>query len=82
MLIDIGSNWLVQIRKYQINLVYTGERWSHWWKNSVQNGHKNGLKTLLKDIRINYDLIGQNPHTIKEYIVFLKDVTKVNAFFD
>ena len=35
---------------------------------------------LFDDIKMNYDLIGMNPLTVKEYIDFLKNVVSVNKF--
>ncbi len=40
----------------------------------------NRSQTLLDDIRINYDLIGMNPLTIKDYIEFLRHTVAVNRF--
>ena len=31
---------------------------------------------------MNYDLVGTNPHTIKDYITFLKNISIVNSFFE
>jgi hypothetical protein len=40
----------------------------------------NRSQTLLDDIRKNYDLIGMNPMTIKDYIDFLRNTIEVNKF--
>lgn len=35
---------------------------------------------LLEEIKHNYDMIGLNPMTIKDYIDFLKNTIEVNKF--
>ena len=72
---------LLNSKTFSDKVIKKSEELTHRIHQNIPRVLEGRSTKLLKEIRENYDLVGTNPRTIKDYITFLKNTTVVNTFF-